>query len=75
MANLELKTRIRNVSRRGKRFLTKLDMAIFKKDQATQNAEIKRGELEAKANRTVVPCQCGSEGCLMHRMHDNLPFG
>ena len=49
--NIGWKAKNRNVSRKNnKRFYTSLDMAIVKKDIASRNGEIKRGEVPDYAN-------------------------
>ncbi len=73
MANLESKTKYRKESRWGNRFYTALDMAIIKKDEATKNAQIKRGERKDKPNNYITVCGCGVEGCFIHGEHDNWP--
>lgn len=69
--NLNNKTTQRKSSKRGKRFYTSIDMSIIKKDIATKNAEIKRGEKSDYPNNYIVECGCGVEGCFIHGAHEN----
>lgn len=46
-------------------FLSTLDMAVVKHDEAIKNSQIKRGELTLKGNNEyIVKCRCGNRGCL-----------
>lgn len=46
-------------------FLSALDMATVKHDEAIKNSQIKRGELTLKENNEYVgKCRCGARGCL-----------
>lgn len=65
--NIEWKATRRNASRRSdNRFYTSLDMAIIKKDAASHNAQVKRGEIPDYANNYISVCGCGAEGCFIH---------
>lgn len=64
--NLELITKRRKSSKKGKRFYTPLDMAIVKKDIATYNAKRKRKEVPNHPNQYICECGCGVEGCFIH---------
>lgn len=69
--SLDMKAKERNLSKKYKRFFTKLDMAIIKKDAATRNSEIKRGIVKKYPNNTIYPCSCGNEGCFIHTGWEN----
>lgn len=48
-------------------FLSQLDMATIKHDEAIRNSKIKRGEISLKGNNEyIVKCRCGATGCLYH---------
>ena len=65
--NLEQITRKRKASRKNnKRFFTSLDMSIIKKDAATRNSRIKRGETTRGGTEYIAECGCGVEGCFIH---------
>jgi hypothetical protein len=58
----------------GKRFYTLLDMAIVKKDLASKNGKIKRGEVHRKGNEQICVCGCGMEGCFLLTGNDSVPM-
>ena len=64
--NLYAKAKIKKESNNGKRFYSRLDMAIIKHDEAVRNSEVKRGELKITNNRYIYICGCGVEGCFIH---------
>lgn len=68
---IEYKTGRRNESLIGKRFYTRLDMAIIKKDQASRNGQIKRGEVKRYGNEYISVCGCGTEGCFIHSGYES----
>ena len=73
--SLDWKAKRRNESSgnfNGKRFYTALDMAIIKKDMASRNARIKRGEAKRFGNEYICVCGCGNEGCFIHSGYESV---
>lgn len=68
---LETLVNKKNLSKNNKRFFTKLDMSIIKKDAANRNSQIKRGLIKKYPNNIIYPCLCGSEGCFIHTGWEN----
>jgi hypothetical protein len=50
-----------------RRFYPNLEMSIIKHDQAVQNSQKKRGEVETAGNGFIYICGCGCRGCFLHR--------
>lgn len=53
------------VSKRGKRFLTSVDMSSLKMEEAILNSKVKRGEIGDNPHTDIVQCGCGEEGCFI----------
>lgn len=68
----EVKQKRRPISDyRNGRFLTQLDMAIIKHDEAVVNSRINRGELKSNDLKkdAIYICGCGAPGCAIHSRH------
>jgi len=51
----------------GDYFLSALDMATVRHDEAIRNSKLKRGELVLRGNNEYIcKCRCGGTGCLFH---------
>jgi len=51
--------------KRGKRFLTSVDMSSLKLEEAILNSKVNRGESEDNPHTDIVQCGCGMEGCFI----------
>jgi hypothetical protein len=67
--NLEYLARKRKESKNGRRFLTALDMAIIKKDEAIYNSRARRGLIKKPNCHSI--CGCGREGCIIQAHRDD----
>lgn len=68
MSNFRDIVRYRKRARRGvgRRFFTRVDMAIIKLDAAQRQSQINRGETQQTETQYIVECGCGLEGCFIH---------
>lgn len=74
MSNYDHKNKRAKYSANDNRFYTSQDMAEVKKDEATRNSMINRGEIVPKGNNVAIStCHCGAIGCFIHVDWETVP--